>query len=75
MKIKIKNRLKEILEEKHMTQKELAIRMGVTEGTISRYVNNQRRIGMLNLLVIANCLGVDVMEIIVVEREVENDER
>ena len=70
--MKLKNRLKEVLEEKNITQKELAIRIGVTEGTISRYVNGKRKISLLNIFKIANCLNVPMEELIVIVKEVEN---
>lgn len=34
--------MKEILRSKNISQKELAEKAGVTESTVSRYVNNQR---------------------------------
>ena len=71
----ITHRLKEVLEEKNMTQKELAIRIGVTEGTISRYISGKRKISLLKIYVIAQCLGVPMEELIVVKKEVEKDER
>ena len=71
--MKLKNRLKEVLEEKNMTQKELAIRIGVTEGTISRYISGKRKISLLKIYEIALCLGVPMKELIVVKKEVEND--
>ena len=70
----ITHRLKEVLEEKNMTQKELAIRIGVTEGTISRYVHGTRKLSLLKIYVIAQCLGVPMEELIVVKKEVEKDE-
>ena len=50
-------RLQEILEEKDMKQKELADLIGVTEVTISRYINGERkpRIEIVNKL--AKALG------------------
>ena len=35
-------RLKELLEDREMTQRELATRIGVTEVTVSRYVSGER---------------------------------
>lgn len=69
--MRIKNRLKEVLEEKHMTQRELSLRTGISESTISRYITESRKINVLNLLVIAYCVGVDAREILVIEEEVE----
>lgn len=49
---KFKKRLQTLLEEKNMNQKELAKQSGVTEVTISRYVNGSRkpRIEIVNKL-------------------------
>ena len=68
MKTKIKNRLKEILEEKKMTQSELARRSGLHQATISKYVHNKIQISLLNAYIIARCLGVDTVELIVIDR-------
>ena len=62
-------RLKEILEEKHKTQKKLALRNGVTEGTISKYVNNKRKISLLKIYEIALCLGIPMEELIKIIKE------
>lgn len=62
--MELENRLKEVLEEKNMTQKELSIRTGLTEGTISRYVNHKRKISFKNVYIIARCLGIELIELI-----------
>ncbi len=36
-------RLSELLEKRGMTQKELALRIGVTEASLSRYMNSDRK--------------------------------
>lgn len=65
MKIKFrKNRLKEALYEAHMTQRELALRAGLTESAISRYVNGTRPISMEKAFVLARCLGIEIAELI-----------
>ena len=69
--MRIKNRLKEVLIEKNMSQRELSLRTGISESTISRYVTEDRKINVLNLLVIAHCLGVDAREILVIEEDVK----
>lgn len=51
-------RLKELLQEQDMTQKELADRTGLTEAAISRYVNGTRRPRGKALVNIALTLGV-----------------
>ena len=68
MKTKMKNRLKEILEEKNITQSELARRSGLHQATISKYVNNKIEMSLINAYIIARCLGVDTIELIVIER-------
>lgn len=67
--MEVKNRLKKVLEEKHMTQKELSIRTGLPEGTISRYVNHKRTISLENVFIIARCLGVELIDLIELEGE------
>lgn len=68
MKTKIKNRLKKILEEKKMTQSELARRSGLNQATISKYVHNKIEMSLVNAYIISRCLGIDTIELIVVER-------
>lgn len=63
MKTKIKNRLKEILEEKKMTQSELARRSGLHQATISKYVHNKIEMSLVNAYIISRCLGIDVVEL------------
>lgn len=63
MKTKIKNRLKEILEEKKMTQSELARRSGLNQATISKYVHNKIEMSLVNAYIISRCLGIDVVEL------------
>lgn len=56
--------LKKILEERHMTQSELAIRTGVTEASISRYCNGQRKISIDKAFDMAVALGIDFKEFV-----------
>lgn len=56
--------LKKMLEEKHMTQSELAVRTGVTEASISRYCNGQRKISIDKAFDLAVALGIDVGEFV-----------
>ena len=63
MKTKIKNRLKEILKEKKMTQSELARRSGLNQATISKYVHNKIEMSLVNAYIISRCLGIDVVEL------------
>ena len=51
-------RLKSLLESKGMSQKELAVRAGVTEAAVSHYVKGDRVPRGAILLNVANALGV-----------------
>ena len=61
--MKIKIRLKELLEEKHILQKELALKCSVTEATISRYISGKRKLNIEKAYIIARCLGIDINEL------------
>ena len=50
--------LKEQLNKRNMTQKELAIRTGITEAAISRYINGTRKMRVETCVVIAKVLGI-----------------
>lgn len=63
-------KLKDLLEEQKMTQKELAKRAGTTEVSISRYVSGQRIPRLLKLASIAEVLGVGIDELITKERQI-----
>lgn len=39
---KLGDRITELLKEKHIAQKDLAMMIGVTESALSRYINNER---------------------------------
>ena len=56
-------RIKEILKEKGMTQKDLAKLMGVTNGALSQQINGTPTLDTLRR--IADALGVDVGELFV----------
>ena len=43
--------LKDLLKEKNISQKDLSIRTGITEASISRYINKTRKMGLENNLV------------------------
>lgn len=51
-------RLKEILEEKKMTVYRLSKKTGISQSTLSRYINGERQPLFQNVVVIANTLGV-----------------
>ena len=61
-------RIKEILKEKGMTQKELAKKMGVAEMSVSKSINGNP--GLSTLEKIAEALGVDVSELFAPSRNV-----
>lgn len=53
------NRLKQIMEEKHMQQKDLAAKSGLSLATIKQYTAQYGRTpGKKNLSILANALGV-----------------
>lgn len=58
--------LKQKLEEKHITQKELAIRTGIDKGSINYYCNKELKRGMSieNAYNIAMVLDLDIKEFI-----------
>jgi len=53
-------RLQELLDDKDITQRELAQRIGVTEVTISRYLNGERKPRIEIISKIAEVLGVSI---------------
>lgn len=54
----IGKRIIELLDEKHMTQRELAARCGITEVSISRFVTGKRIPRAASILAISKELGV-----------------
>ena len=56
--------IKEILEAKGMSQRELADKVGITEVTLSRYINGNRVPKAPVAMCIARALGVDIGEIV-----------
>ena len=54
-----------MLEDSRMTQKELARICGVTEATISRYINAERMPSLPNLLRIAYGLCCELTDLVV----------
>ena len=55
--------IKDILDEKGMSQRELADKVGITEVSLSRYINGNRVPKAPIALNIARVLGVDVNEL------------
>lgn len=60
------NYLKQKLEEKHITQKELAIRTGINKGAINYYCNTELKRGMSieTAYLICETLNLDLKEFI-----------
>jgi transcriptional regulator with XRE-family HTH domain len=59
----IGDNIKRLLQENNYTQKELAMRAGCTQASISSYINNKQRPGMKTLKNLAIALGVTVDEL------------
>jgi transcriptional regulator with XRE-family HTH domain len=61
----IGNKIKEIREEKGISQYRLAQLTGINRSTIKRYEENSiKKISLDNLIKICNALGVDIKEMI-----------
>ena len=58
------NRLKVVLAEKKRTNKWLAEQLGKDQGTISKWCTNTSQPSLETLFQIAECLGVQVQELI-----------
>ena len=59
------NRIKSVLAEKSVTNKELAQKVGKTEHAVSRWSTNDQQPSLPMLYKIANALHVDVRELLV----------
>lgn len=62
---KIINRIKVVLVEKRRTNKWLAEQLGRDQATISKWCTNTAQPGLETLMKVAECLDVDVRELIV----------
>lgn len=56
--------LKSLLEEKGMTQAELARRTGMTEASVSRYINGKRIPKIAQAYEMAQVIGIDMNTLI-----------
>lgn len=63
-----KNNIRELLEKKGITQKELANLIGVTETAMSRYVNGNRIPKATTCIKIAKALDCTVEELYITKR-------
>lgn len=68
-------RLFELLKAKDMTQKELAYTIGVSEVSISRYVNNARKPRAIVLYKMAEVLGVSVEYLLTGNKNMEIEDQ
>lgn len=59
------NRIKAVLAEKETTNKELAVQLGVTPETVSRWCTNDNQPPVETLYEIAKVLDVDIRELLV----------
>ncbi len=59
------NRLKIVLTELGVTQKELAEKLDVTEHTVSRFCTNDNQPSLKRLKQIAIILGVDIRDLLI----------
>lgn len=55
--------LKDLLKNRNISQKELAIRTGVTEATISRYIYKTRKMSLKSACKIAIALDISLDEL------------
>lgn len=64
-------RIRMLLEEQHLSQKDLAIKAGITEASMSKYLSGERTPRIDVVVNLANALGVTADELI--GNEIEND--
>jgi len=59
------NRIKEVLEEKHITQTLLSERLGKSYNMVNSYAQNRRQPSLEVLFEVAKVLNIDVKDLIV----------
>jgi len=59
------NRIKAVLAENDISQKELAKRVGLVPNSITRICNNESQPSLLMLLKIAKAVDVDIRELLI----------
>ena len=69
--MEIKERIKMLMIEKHLTQKELATLAGITEASMSKYLKGERTPRIDVIVNLANALEVSTDELI--GNEIENE--
>ena len=65
--------LKSLLEEKGMTQAELARRTGMTEASVSRYISGQRTPRISQAYGMAQVIGIDMNTLIYLGKGEKHD--
>ena len=65
--------LKSLLEEKGMTQAELARRTGLTEASMSRYINGNRSPRIAQAYRMAQVIGIDMNTLIYIGKGEKHD--
>lgn len=61
---KLASNLQKLIEKQGMSQKELAVRMGTSEASISRYLHGKRTPSVRVVYYLAICLGTTMDEIV-----------
>ena len=69
--MEIKERIKMLMEERHLTQKELANLSGITEASMSKYLSGERTPRVDVIVNLANALHVTTDELI--GHDIEDD--
>lgn len=60
----MQNKLKQVLDDKGISQKELAYMTGYTEPTISNYIKGKRRGSVVAWAIIADAIGCSIDDLI-----------
>ena len=63
MSVKIANRIYEIMEEKGLSQKDLARLFGKTETEVSRWLSGTHNMTMATIAKISEALGADIIQV------------
>ena len=64
MSVAIANRIYDVLEEKGMSQKDLAHRLGKTETEVSRWLSGTHNLTLATICKISSALGTDVIKVV-----------
>ena len=66
------NRIKEVLNDKRISQTELAVRLGKTFNMVNLYATNKVQPPIPVLYQIADILNVDVRELLISNKNIDN---